>query len=178
MEGKDQGIPQLVEWRAIDKLLEVVTTHIAPTFADGVKVNLVRPGFTTTFTKVCADFLTWYQRYGPALKTAKTRHGIFLVGHEREDKDRDNDGKTGGTSTFLGKDSKGRYTHCICGSDEHRVSGCRYVMPFKRPPNWKGEIKIQERVDKFLADDVRPGLSKFVKKVINEHEKSNKPNSG
>jgi hypothetical protein len=35
--------------------------------------------------------------------------------------------------TMHGKDNEGRYTYCICGSIEHRLAVCPYVMKELRP---------------------------------------------
>jgi hypothetical protein len=66
-------------------------------------------------------------------------HNIFLVGQE-------DNGPT--CPTIHGKDSKSRYTYCICGSVEHRLTICPYMMKELRPAKWAAVREIQEEIDK------------------------------
>jgi hypothetical protein len=50
--------------------------------------------------------------------------------------------------TIHGKNSESRYTYCICGSVEHRLAVCLYMMKELRPAKWAAVREIQEEVDK------------------------------
>jgi hypothetical protein len=50
--------------------------------------------------------------------------------------------------TIHGKNSESRYTHCICGSIEHRLAVYPYIMKELRPAKWTAVREIQEEIDK------------------------------
>lgn len=157
-EGKELNLPDMVEWRARDKLLDVIESHVASNYAVTIKAQVVNPDFKLTFNDLCKQFVDWWKRNGNMNKQARGKHGAFSVGQDEKAADV--------KPTLRGRDSKGKYTHCICGTDKHTLTRCPYVMHDLRPANWRGDEETQWKVDKEVES--RPGLAAYVNKAKKE----------
>lgn len=99
--------------------------------------TLYRTSVLTDYVKTMEDLITHFKTHLRADKSFKSRtsgggtHGAFSV-------------------TFQGKGLDGNrlLPNCKCG-DEHFYRNCPYLEPSKRPRDWKPDLHIQERMNKF-----------------------------
>jgi len=166
-EGRALGIPEMEEWRAVGKLLDVIHIHVASEFAVPLKAQISNPRFSITFRDLCSQFLTWWKQ-NLDMPKPRGRHGAFGVGQGGTD--------DGAKPTLYGKDSEGRFTHCICGATEHKLVSCPYVMQDVRPANWTGVPETQVKVDKLVRESYR--LAMAIERKKKQRSESNRRKAG
>lgn len=170
VEAGKEGIVELKNRKAISALLAAVEIHVSVAWAETESVLVGRSKGEATFDDVCESFLEYWRenetvmRAGKKTGNGRTRHGIFAVATNKTE-----EGVGILQPSLSGKTNKGEYTHCICGSDEHKLVRCPYAIHTLRLSSRKGDRKTQERVDDKI--ERRPRLARLVEKYRSEAKK-------